>query len=251
MPKQPREYYRALAEHYDWFVWDEMVDEQMRDLVPLLRANNVGTVLDCACGTGVQLIALAAAGFDVTGSDLSAEMLDKCREKALGAGFSPTLVECDVRDLRRCVAGPFDAVICMGNVLPHLMREQDVADALANMRGVLRPEGLLVIEMRYYDQLLQDRPRYIPFRVNVEDGADRVTILYVFTYLEKTVRVSVVFQIQHQDGRLELQTESVEYNPITTGQLESLLNNAGFARIKMSRRDQRLFCAAKTAAADT
>lgn len=245
MARQPKEYYQALARHYDWFVWDEMVEEQMHDLVPLLRSRQIKTVLDCACGTGVQAIPLARAKFRVTASDLSPDMLERCWQNAEAAGVRLTVVESDVRELSRRVTGPFDAVICMGNVLPHLATDDDVVLALSNMHDVLRPGGLLVIEMRYYDQLLQDRPRYIPFRVNVEEGLEHVTILYVFTYGEKTVRVSVVFLIQHQDGNVETEVESVEYNPITTDRLTGFLHNGGFTHITYSRRQQRLFCTAE------
>lgn len=244
MASQTRDYYKALADHYDWFVWDELVEEQMEDSVPLLLGHQVSDVLDCACGTGVQAIPLAKAGFHVTGSDLSPEMLRRCREKSAEAGVEIDLIESDIRALRSRIRGQFDAVVCMGNVLPHLMTDEAVALALANVHDVLKPAGLLIIEMRYYDQLLQDQPRYIPFRVNVEEGSDRVTILYVFTYLENTVRVSVVFLIQHENGTVDLETESVEYKPITTGELKRLLQEGGFSHIKMRRRGQRLFCTA-------
>lgn len=47
--------------------------------------------LDAGCGTGRLLLPWLRAGFDVDGCDVSADMVDRCREKALHEGFHPTL----------------------------------------------------------------------------------------------------------------------------------------------------------------
>ena len=48
-------------------------------------------VLDLGCGTGRLLVPLLAAGVDIDGCDISQDMLDQCRRRALAAGFEPTL----------------------------------------------------------------------------------------------------------------------------------------------------------------
>lgn len=50
-------------------------------------------VLDVGCGTGRLLLVLLRAGIDIDGCDLSGDMLQYCRKKALGEGFHPQLVE--------------------------------------------------------------------------------------------------------------------------------------------------------------
>ena len=47
--------------------------------------------LDVACGTGRLLIPYLRAGLDVDGCDVSADMIELCREKAEREGLSPTL----------------------------------------------------------------------------------------------------------------------------------------------------------------
>lgn len=73
--------------------------------------------------------------------------------------------------------GRFDTVVCADNSLPHLLTGQDVHAALAEMRRVLRPGGLLLVSTRHYDDLLRDRPASTPPQVhgNVDcaDGEER------------------------------------------------------------------------------
>ena len=48
-------------------------------------------VLDLGCGAGRLLVPLLAAGVDIDGCDISQDMLDQCRMRAVAAGLEPTL----------------------------------------------------------------------------------------------------------------------------------------------------------------
>lgn len=54
---------------------------------PFLEAGQ--PALDAACGTGRLLIPYLHAGLDVDGSDISADMLELCRERAVREGLEP------------------------------------------------------------------------------------------------------------------------------------------------------------------
>jgi ubiquinone/menaquinone biosynthesis C-methylase UbiE len=60
--------YKDLAERYDWMKLSNPArDEFFRQL---FANHNVATVLDCACGTGRDIILFDSFGCDVHGSDL-------------------------------------------------------------------------------------------------------------------------------------------------------------------------------------
>ena len=61
-------------------------------------------VLDLACGTGRLTHELAARGFDMTGVDLSPEMLEIARERC--AGQNVLLLCQDMRSFELCVKAP-------------------------------------------------------------------------------------------------------------------------------------------------
>ncbi len=109
------------------------------DLVSAQLAESGGNrVLDAGCGTGRVAIELARRGFDVTGLDADARMLDTARAKAPEGNW---------RHADLAAPGPrgeqFDLVLLAGNVMIFLTpgTEGRVLDRLA---GVLAPTGRLV-----------------------------------------------------------------------------------------------------------
>ncbi len=193
-----KKFYNNIAEKYHWFFssWDDVMQRQMQELTPLLQKHKVKTVLDCACGTGLQAIGLANAGFEVIGSDLSKGMLEAAEKNAGKAGISIKLIQADFKELRNRVEGEFDAVICMGNSIPHLMNKEDIAKALANIYKCVKPGGLAVFDTRNYDKMLLEKQRFLPMRINAEKDGNIVSVLYVFDYLDNIIRFNIVYLIE-------------------------------------------------------
>ena len=107
----------------------------------------VRSILDLGCGTGNHSLVLAGRGYQVTGVDFSADMLERARGKlalACGEGRKPAgkleLVQGDVRSVG--LGRQFDAVLMMFAVLGYQIGNQDVQAALATVRRHLKPGGV-------------------------------------------------------------------------------------------------------------
>jgi len=142
--------------------WDELIDWDARAasegdfFINILKERGVERVLDVATGTGFHSIRLLKAGFDVTSADGSPEMLAQAFENAKEQGFIMKTLHADWRWLSRDVHTQYDAVICLGNSLTHLFSEQDRRKALAEFYSVLQHDGVLVLDQRNYDGILDD-----------------------------------------------------------------------------------------------
>ena len=95
-------------------------------------------MLDCACGTGWHAIALAQRGYRVAGSDISAAMIARARENAAREGVTIPFAVAGFQELRAMFRERFDAVLCLGNSLPHVLTDDAALESLANMRDRLR-----------------------------------------------------------------------------------------------------------------
>src|SRR6056297_466551 len=149
------EYVRGFVEK-----WDELIDWEQRwaaegdFFIEMLRSRGVKRVLDVATGTGFHSVRLIEAGFDVTSCDGSPYMLSKAFENARRRGHVLRTVHADWRWLNRDVFGRFDAVICLGNSFTHLFSERDRRKTLAEFYSALCHDGLLILDQRNYDSIL-------------------------------------------------------------------------------------------------
>ena len=134
--------YDRLARIYE--VWARLTESRARRRVMALARPAAGErVLEVACGTGVQLAALARAnpGGETIGVDLSRAMLAQARARAR------QLPGVAVREAD-ALALPFEDAsfdVVVNAYMLDLMPREDIPRALAEQRRVLRPGGRLVL----------------------------------------------------------------------------------------------------------
>jgi 2-polyprenyl-3-methyl-5-hydroxy-6-metoxy-1,4-benzoquinol methylase len=102
------------------------------------------TVLDLGCNWGRWTIAAARAGYRPTGIDRGKKAIRAARRVAEQLGIEAEYVLGDVRELPFPDAS-FDAVFSY-SVLQHLAKD-DVRGVISEIRRVLRPGGIVWIEM--------------------------------------------------------------------------------------------------------
>jgi glycine/sarcosine N-methyltransferase len=161
-PLSVRETDQYIAEYAKSFVgkWDALIDWDRRAkaegefFIELLRAQGAKKVLDVATGTGFHSVQLLKAGFEVTSVDGSAEMLGKAFDNARRRGYILRTIHADWRWLNRDVHDLYDAVICLGNSFTHLHDENDRRKSLAEYYATLRHQGILILDQRNYDAIL-------------------------------------------------------------------------------------------------
>lgn len=140
--------------------WDDLIDWDAREagedgfFIEELKKRGVKRILDVAAGTGYHSVKLLKAGFDVTCVDGSAEMLAKAFENGRKHGFILRTIQADWRMLKRDVHEQYDAVICLGNSFTHLFKENDRRKSLAEFYSVLKHDGVLIIDHRNYDVII-------------------------------------------------------------------------------------------------
>lgn len=150
-----QEYVKSFAEKWDELIdWDGRAASEGRFFIDTLKARGKHKILDVATGTGFNSVQLLKAGFDVTSVDGSAAMLAKAFDNAKDHHFILRAIQADWRWLNRDVHGKFDAIICLGNSFTHLFDEGDRRRALAEFYAALKHDGLLIIDQRNYDAIL-------------------------------------------------------------------------------------------------
>lgn len=165
-PLEVRETDHYVAEYVTSFVekWDALIDWKKRAeseggfFIEQLKARGVRKVLDVATGTGFHSVRLLEEGFETVSADGSPEMLAKAFANGLayGGGHILRVVHADWRWLNRDVHGEYDAIVCLGNSFTHLFAERDRRKALAEFYAMLKHDGVLIIDQRNYDAILDE-----------------------------------------------------------------------------------------------
>ena len=164
-PLEVRETDHYVAEYVTSFVekWDELIDWKRRYqsegsfFIDQLKARGVKKVLDVATGTGFHSVRLIEEGFETVSADGSPEMLAQAFANGLEyGGHILRVVHADWRWLNRDVHGEYDAIVCLGNSFTHLFSERDRRKALAEFYAMLKHDGVLIIDQRNYDAILDE-----------------------------------------------------------------------------------------------
>jgi SAM-dependent methyltransferase len=147
--------YDGLAAVYDWLVPQPLLTPEgtvaaFAAVVESLPRE--GRILDCACGIGQLAVGLALKGYEVVAADASPAMVQRTAQLAADHSVELLAITCPWVDLAPGrIAGPVDAVFCVGNSLTHAPGREARRASLAGMASVLRPEGRLVLTSRNWE----------------------------------------------------------------------------------------------------
>ena len=151
------EYIYSFVEKWDLLIdWERRAKSEGDFFIETLKSHGAKKVLDVATGTGFHSVRLRKAGFEVTSADGSPEMLAKAFENARRHDEILQTVQADWRWLNRDIHGKYDAIVCLGNSFTHLFSERDRRKTLAEFYAALRHDGILILDQRNYDGILDE-----------------------------------------------------------------------------------------------
>lgn len=101
-------------------------------------------LLDIGCGSGRHLTTLATRGYQVTGVDLSPEMIDYVEQEAKRANLRITAAVDDLRHL--AVRGTFDTAYCLMDTFRFLLTNEQIIAHLRTVASLLAPDGLYLTD---------------------------------------------------------------------------------------------------------
>lgn len=135
--------YDKLNADIDYSAWADYIERQFA----LFQKDKTVSVLDLACGTGAMTVELAHRGYDMTGIDLSEDMLAVARTKCDGERFrhSVLLVRQNMTELE--LYGTVNAVVCCLDSLNYLTKTDELARTFAHVHNYLDPDGLFIFDM--------------------------------------------------------------------------------------------------------
>jgi SAM-dependent methyltransferase len=177
--RKPSEGWQGWDAYADFYDWENARTLGRRDLAfwRATLAREAAPTLELGCGTGRLLIPLARSGAAMTGIDRSTPMLARAiaKSRRLLKARRPRLTRGDIRTLP-FAAATFGVVMAPYGLLQSLVRDADLRAMLGEVARVLRPGGLIGID------LVPDLPKWQEYQRQVSltgtgDGGDEITLI--------------------------------------------------------------------------
>jgi SAM-dependent methyltransferase len=228
--------YEGLAADYNWTFDDDAFASGRAIKHPaaarlLQGISPASTVLDAACGTGVDAAALARRGFSVQASDGSAAMVEGAATRFRQEGLAIPVLQCPWAELPETIGERFDVVLCLGNSLVHAAGRDAMVEALTALRQMARPGGHVVVDSRNWEKLHAERRIVQVADRVITRGGRRCLQFYAWEIPERlgdehTAHLVLVFE----DGdQAETHDNVLTFRPFTLGELRERIALAGLA----------------------
>ncbi len=235
-----------LAADYDWMYDDGALANGRAINHPatarlLQRISPASTVLDAACGTGVDAAVLARRGFTVWAADGSDAMVESAAARFRREGLAVPVLHRRWADLPEATAERFDVVLCIGNSLVHAAGRDAMVQALAGLRRMARPGGHVVVDSRNWEKLHAERRIVQVADRVVTRGGRRCVVLYAWEVpdrLRDEHIAHLVFVFENGD-RAEPHEYRIAFRPFTVSDLRERLELAGLREVDTDFDDSR------------
>ena len=161
--------YETFAAVYDAVMDDSLYDKWTDfSLRHLPKTKERKKLLELACGTGIQSVRFSQAGFDVTGLDLSGDMLKIAEKRASSAKQKIDFIEGNMLDLSK--VGQYDFVTCYSDSICYMQDEVEVGDVFKEVYNALNEDGVFIFDVHSTYQTDEVFPGY-SYHENAEDFA--------------------------------------------------------------------------------
>jgi SAM-dependent methyltransferase len=222
------EFYDLLAPNYDSMTsFDKRFDLERPFFQALVDRFHVGSALDAGCGSGFHSVLLAQLGVDVMGVDVSSEMLNLAEEHARAHNVRLRTLQGSFENLGSLIKERFASVFVMGNSLSHLLSSAALKKALLNFATVLRPHGVLFIQVLNYERILARRELMLS-----EKQAGNKTFVRSYAYDNSGILFNILTREQKSVGAEET-TQTIRLRPVLRVELVALLEHVGFDDIRL------------------
>jgi len=197
--------YDDVMKGVDYEVWADFIDSIIAE-----HFEEAQTVLELGCGTGTLSLLLDELDlYDITATDISAEMLEVARFKADFAKSGIRFEQVDFTDIR--LEERFDVALLVYDGINYMTDPDGVLRVLGQVRQVLQPDGIFILDFATFvnsqrnselmndEGITPDRWRYV--RVSRFLPAERLH--YNEFTLEQLAEASDTVLLRHREVHVQ------------------------------------------------
>lgn len=198
--------FKDYAKFYDALYQDKNYKDEVAYIQEVFKKHSkipVKTVLNLGSGTGNHDGLLAVKGFDITGVDLSTDMIKIAEEKNKQQKYPIRYKQGDLRTIR--LNQKFDAVLSLFAVMGYQTNNDDMEQALTTVDEHLKPGGVFICDLWFGPAVLAQKPKPKTKKVDFEDGTIIRRTTPNLSIIDQTIDVHFDTSFEKK-GNLEFET---------------------------------------------
>ena len=217
--------YAHLAKWFEYLNDDCDYANWSQYLIVKLSAYPCAVGVDIGCGGGWFTRAFQKHGYQMTGVDISAEMLDFAQETAMKQGVRSEYILGDISKMK--LPNRFDFATAINDCINYIPKNRLDA-ALKNVKGGLKKGGIFLFDISSKRKF----ERKIANTVSVDDRDD---VTYLSFNREETdgVTMEVTLFVKRQDGAFERLDETHRQYAYTEEEICTALEKNGFELLEV------------------
>lgn len=214
--------YKYLSSCYDEFMQDVDYDAWAKKIAGYIGNRKKG--IDCGCGSGLITMRLKKMGYDVIGTDLSTEMLERARENFRRENLNITLVRMDSENL--VVGNKVDFITAVCDVVNYMKKPEKF---FVRAYNALADDGVLLFDISSKYKLTEIIGNNV-----FTDSTDNVTYIWSNSLSEKQNKVEMflTFFVKNKDGSFDKEEENQIQYIYEVDDLVEKLRAAGFGKVE-------------------
>lgn len=221
--------YQIFSYFYDKVMDQSVYDDWMAYINKYRPEAESLRILELACGTGQIAVQLAKAGHEVTGFDLSDDMLVLAQERMADEHVHFELLQGDMRELDDI--GEYDLCTCFSDSLCYLQEKSDLEAVFKGVYANLADDGLFLFDVHSLFQVNEVFPGY---QYIYQDEADVFLWESFEGDRENAVEHLLTFFVEREDGSFDRLQELHEERVFEIAVYEELLAQAGFSSVELT-----------------
>ena len=215
-------FFTAPVNHF----WEMMISEEATQADIGFITRHIGQrpparVLDIPSGAGRHAFALAEAGYDVLGIDISADAVARAKEAATRSCSPAQFLEGDMRTFE--ASEPADAAICFGNSAGYFGAD-GMADLFARFARNVRKGGRVIVDSYTCAESIFPLEQ----RRELDFCGGSYTSELRYDPLRSVLETEAVLRLGEERHELRY-----AHQVVTTGELARFLKAAGFETLAM------------------
>jgi len=212
-------FYSSIAQNYDHIF---PVKQVQIDFIKSEFSSKT-KLIEIGSGTGNLTIALANAGYLMSGLEYDENMLDLAQRKSKDIHW-----KCgDMREIDQVFCGDlFDGIICFGNTLVHLSNAKDIENFLIKAYDLLHDDGIIAIQIINYLRIFKQEIDHLP---TIENDEIQFIRNYTASRNPRNIEFQTILTIKETN---EIINNKIDLFPIFPEELYELMHKIGFSKIQ-------------------